>query len=68
MQERKAEEERLHKEAEERQKQKSMKEIADLKRMQREERIESLKKTPVGIRALESITMEVYNYSVLQCM
>lgn len=59
MQERKAEVERLQREAEERAVLKKKKELADRKRIEREQRIESLKKTAVGIRALETITAEV---------
>ena len=59
MQERKAEMERLQREALEREVAKKRKELADLRRMQRDERIESLKKTAVGIRALETISAEV---------
>ena len=59
MQERKAEMERLQREASEREVAKKRKELADLRRMQRDERIESLKKTAVGIRALETISAEV---------
>ena len=60
MQERKAEEARLIREAREREEEKRRREIAELKRKQRDERIESLKKTAVGVRALERITVEVY--------
>ena len=59
MQERKAEMDRLQREASEREVAKKRKELADLRRMQRDERIESLKKTAVGIRALETISAEV---------
>lgn len=59
-QERKAEMERLQREAEERAHSKKMRELAELKRIEREQRIESLKKTAVGIRALETITPGVY--------
>ena len=58
-QERKAELERLEREAEERAESKKKKEIAERRRIEREQRIESLKKTPIGIRALETITQEV---------
>lgn len=51
--------ERLKREAEERAVLKRKKELADWKRIEREQRIESLKKTPVGTRALETITAEV---------
>ena len=62
MQERQAEMERLEKEAGERAILKRKKELDDRKRIEREQRIESLKKTPVGIRALETITAEVSMY------
>ena len=62
MQERKAEEERLRREAKEREEEKRRREIAELKRKQRDDRIESLKKTAVGVRALDRITVEVHLY------
>ena len=56
MQERQAEMDRLNREAEERAEMKKKNEMAERKRIEREQRIESLKKTAVGIRALETIT------------
>ena len=38
---------------------KKQKELAERARIEVEQRIESLKKTPVGVRALETITQEV---------
>ena len=58
-QERKAEQERLDREAEERAVSRKQKELAEWKRIEREQRIESLKMTPIGVRALETITQEV---------
>ena len=55
-QERQAELDRLKREADEREESKRKKEIAERKRIEREQRIESLKKTAVGVRALETIT------------
>ena len=59
MQERKTEMERLSREAEERAESKRKNELAERKRIEREQRIESLKKTAVGVRALETITPAV---------
>lgn len=56
---RKAEEERLKREAEERERQRQAQERENIRKKEAEKRIEQLKQTDVGMRALEGLTEEV---------
>lgn len=56
---RSAEEERLKREAEQREKQRVDQERENIRKKEAEKRIEQLKSTDVGIRALEGLTEEV---------
>jgi len=54
-----AEEKRLKKEMEEREKQRAEQEHRNIRRKEAEKRIEQLKTTDIGVRALEGLTEEV---------
>ena len=58
-QERQAEEERLKREAKEREEEKQKKEVEEMKLKRAQDRLEALKKTPVGAKALADVTAEV---------
>ena len=57
--ERKAEQERLNREAKEREEEKKKTELQEIKLKKAQDRLEAMKKTPVGARALAKVTVEV---------
>ncbi|MCG8622530.1 MAG: hypothetical protein MJE68_11120 [Proteobacteria bacterium] len=63
-QERQAEEERLKREAEEREEEKKKKELEEMKLRRAQDRLEALKKTSVGAKALADVTAEVGSCSI----
>ena len=63
-QERQAEEERLKREALEREEEKQRKEVEEMKLKKAQDRLEALKKTPVGAKALADVTAEVGEHAL----
>lgn len=57
--EREAEQERLHREAKEREEEKKRKELEEIKRKKAQDRLDAMKKTTVGARALHNVTVDV---------